>query len=278
MSFSSFISLKTLLHLQSALDCCVPFLFCLTSGVGHAFYFIPPILIVQYYFDKKRPLAAGLSLAGHSSGTFIMMPLLSLLVRTYGWRGAMLIHTGIIMQMFIFALLYRKPNLPDLVATKDTTNKGDIGLNTTENTPQSTEQSQKKMLQKTLSFFQRTWNCNILRNPVFIQFLISICFAQLGIDVMYKFSSIKAVVAGVDRLRASFLPSVIGLASTCARLVISFVANLKCVNRTILCGASILAQGCFVILSCFAWSFETLIVCMVLFGVCLGKSSIFALH
>ena len=83
-------------------------------GFGCGWTVVPPILMVQYYFDKHRPCAAGFSLMGQGLGTFILMPLLQLLIQYYGWRGAMIIHAGIELQILVVSSLYRPFDLSQI--------------------------------------------------------------------------------------------------------------------------------------------------------------------
>ena len=66
----------------------------LVLGIGCGIVSVPPVICVQYYFKKKRPFALGTSLAGHSIGTFLFMPIIQFLIDVYGWRGAILFHAG----------------------------------------------------------------------------------------------------------------------------------------------------------------------------------------
>ena len=68
---------------------------------------VQSILMVQYYFDKKRPFATGISSVGHSMGTVTMLPLVSVLNLYFGIRGALVLHAGITMQNIVLASLFR---------------------------------------------------------------------------------------------------------------------------------------------------------------------------
>lgn len=43
-----------------------------------------------------------------------MLPVLTMLADEYGWRGAMLIHAGIIMQIYVTASTFKTPDIPEL--------------------------------------------------------------------------------------------------------------------------------------------------------------------
>ena len=50
-----------------------------------------------HYFEKRRSLATGLALCGSGIGTVIFTPLVVALVEEYGWRGAVLVEAGLVL-------------------------------------------------------------------------------------------------------------------------------------------------------------------------------------
>ena len=62
------------------------------TGLGLGFVGLPPIICVQYYFNKRRPFALGFSMVGHGLGTLFGMPLLQYSINTLGWRGTVILH------------------------------------------------------------------------------------------------------------------------------------------------------------------------------------------
>lgn len=68
---------------------------------------MPAIVYVGYYFEKKRALATGLSVAGSGFGTFVFPPLTVALITAFTWRGALWILSGIILNCAVFGCLMR---------------------------------------------------------------------------------------------------------------------------------------------------------------------------
>lgn len=65
------------------------------------------VVIVAYYFDKRRSFATGLSVCGSGIGTFIFAPLTQFLIDEYGWRGTTLIMAGVFLNMTVCGMLMR---------------------------------------------------------------------------------------------------------------------------------------------------------------------------
>jgi MFS family permease len=90
------------------------FTFGIISGFGLALCYVTAVVIVAYYFEKRRSLATGLSVCGSGIGTFLFAPLTTFLVTEYGWRGTTLILAGLFLNMAVCGALMR-----DLKWTKE---------------------------------------------------------------------------------------------------------------------------------------------------------------
>lgn len=77
------------------------------TGFGLGLIYLPAIVSVTTYFDKYRSLATGIAVCGSGFGTFIFAPLLDFFIKTYNWRGALLILAGIVLNCAIFGALFR---------------------------------------------------------------------------------------------------------------------------------------------------------------------------
>ncbi|MBN3326788.1 MOT14 protein, partial [Atractosteus spatula] len=83
--------------------------FGLTAGVGSGMAYLPAVVMVGRYFQRRRALAQGLSTTGTGFGTFIMTLLLKHLCMEYGWRNAMLIHGAVNLNLCVCGALMRPP-------------------------------------------------------------------------------------------------------------------------------------------------------------------------
>ncbi|XP_037071257.1 monocarboxylate transporter 13-like [Pollicipes pollicipes] len=79
----------------------------LLVGIGCGFITTPSILIATHYFPTRRSLVNGLVMAGNSAGSFVMPPLLQLLLEQFGLRGTLLVIGAICLHAVAGAALYR---------------------------------------------------------------------------------------------------------------------------------------------------------------------------
>ncbi|XP_061827659.1 monocarboxylate transporter 12-B-like [Nerophis lumbriciformis] len=77
------------------------------AGVGFALNFTPSIAMVGRYFSEKKAVAYGIALSGSGIGTFILAPVIQLLIDQYSWRGAMLVLGGFVSNLCVCGALMR---------------------------------------------------------------------------------------------------------------------------------------------------------------------------
>jgi len=77
------------------------------GGFGFGLMYLPSIVIVNFYFDKRRALATGIAVAGSGLGTIAFAPLGRMLLDMYDWKGCHMIISGVILHCCIFGALFR---------------------------------------------------------------------------------------------------------------------------------------------------------------------------
>ncbi|XP_039343354.1 monocarboxylate transporter 14 isoform X3 [Mauremys reevesii] len=93
--------------------------FGVTAGVGSGMVYLPAVVMVGRYFQKRRALAQGLSTTGTGFGTFLMTVLLKYLCKEFGWRNAMFIQGAVSLNLCVCGALMRP-----LSSKKDANEKG----------------------------------------------------------------------------------------------------------------------------------------------------------
>ncbi|XP_070499939.1 monocarboxylate transporter 14-like [Chironomus tepperi] len=81
--------------------------FGIIAGFGLSLCYVAAVVIVAYYFDKKRSFATGISVCGSGIGTFLFPPLIQYLITHYGWRGCTVFLAGILLNMCVCGALMR---------------------------------------------------------------------------------------------------------------------------------------------------------------------------
>lgn len=86
---------------------CLFITFGVAAGLGSGMAYLPAVVMVGRYFQKRRALAQGLSTTGTGVGTFLMTALLKYLCAEYGWRNAMFIQGAVSLNLCVCGALMR---------------------------------------------------------------------------------------------------------------------------------------------------------------------------
>ena len=78
-------------------------------GIGGTLLYAPSFMFVGLYFKKYSSLAFGLSSLGGAVGPAIFAPMTRFLINEYGWRGALVITSGIILNGCVSSALLCQP-------------------------------------------------------------------------------------------------------------------------------------------------------------------------
>ena len=89
-------------------------LYGVVSGIGIGLIMLPVSVACNYYFDKKRALATGISKTGVSIGSFVLPPLADYLLETYGWKEVIYCFAGLAFTSGIFGSYVRPLELVEV--------------------------------------------------------------------------------------------------------------------------------------------------------------------
>ncbi|XP_064021275.1 monocarboxylate transporter 14 isoform X2 [Pogoniulus pusillus] len=92
--------------------------FGVTAGIGSGMVYLPAVVMVGQYFQKRRALAQGLSTTGTGFGAFLMTALMKYLCIEFGWRNTMFIQGAISLNLCVCAALMRPLSPKDIVSEK----------------------------------------------------------------------------------------------------------------------------------------------------------------
>uniref|UniRef100_A0A8W4FEG6 Solute carrier family 16 member 3 n=1 Tax=Sus scrofa TaxID=9823 RepID=A0A8W4FEG6_PIG len=168
------------------------------TGLGLALNFQPSLIMLNRYFNKRRPMANGLAAAGSPVFLCALSPLGQLLQDHYGWRGGFLILGGLLLNCCVCAALMRPLEAPG----------GRQGPG-----PQRPA--------------RRLLDLSVFRDRGFVIYAVAASVMVLGLFVPPVFVVSYAKDLGVPDTRAAFLLTVLGFIDIFARPTAGFVAGLK---------------------------------------------------
>lgn len=77
------------------------------GGIGFGLIYLPSIVIIGYWFEKKRAFATGVAVCGTGLGTFLFPPIIEYLLQRYNWQGSTLIISALILNCAVCGALFR---------------------------------------------------------------------------------------------------------------------------------------------------------------------------
>ena len=195
-------------------------LFGVVAGSGLGLMYVPAVVSVGYYFDKRRALATGFVCSGSGAGTFILAPLASfLLIQLGDWRGAMKVFAGLCLFCALCGLTM-KP-LPKRPAKKEADEDTEA---------QSSDGSKTNCL---MTIIEQSCSPKLLTNLPFMLLTLSNLFATQGLYIPYMFLPSLATSKGITEVNASFLISIVGISNTICRILSGWLTDLPGVSALV---------------------------------------------
>ncbi|CAF1254845.1 unnamed protein product, partial [Didymodactylos carnosus] len=75
------------------------------GGLGFGLLYLPAIVSVNYYFEKKRSLAMGFAVSGAGCGTMVFPHLMPVIINRFGYEMGLLAESIILLFCVVFGLL-----------------------------------------------------------------------------------------------------------------------------------------------------------------------------
>ncbi|XP_028674227.1 monocarboxylate transporter 4-like [Erpetoichthys calabaricus] len=217
------------------------------TGLGLALNFQPSLIMLNRYFDKRRPLANGLSAAGSPVFLCTLSPLGQILQTNYGWRGGFLILGGMLLNCCVCGALMRPLEPPK--------------------TPAGEEQVvvPKKSNKKLLDF-------TVLKDKGFIIYAIAASIMVLGLFVPPVFVVSYAKDLKYPDNQAALLLTVLGFVDIFARPTCGIIAGLKWVRPrcVYLFSFAMIFNGVTDLIGSMATDYTGLVVFCIFFGISYG--------
>jgi len=230
-------------------------LFGIFAGTGLGLMYVPAVVAVGHYFDKRRALATGIAVCGSGAGTFVLAPLANFLVEKLEVMGAIRVFAGLCLACVLCGLTM-KP-LPQRPEPKD--------IEMEEKGGQKNGPAQKLgNVFKTI--INNSCTPRLLTNAPFMLLTFSNFFATQGLYIPYMFIPSLAKARGIDDVSASFLLSIVGITNTIGRIISGFITDLSCVNALIVTVISLGVGAIAPLAFPFCAEYWSFVICSIIFG------------
>lgn len=221
------------------------------AGLGLALNFQPALIMLNRYFNEKRPLANGLAAAGSPVALCCLSPLGQILQYKYGWRGGFLILGGILLNCCACGALMRP-----LVAPKKI--EGD------QEAAQRVEEKPKPK-HKLLDF-------SVFKDRGFVIYTIAAAIMVLGLFVPPVFVVSYAKELGNEDTKSALLLTILGFIDIFARPTCGIIAGLKWVRPRCVYFFSfaMIFNGVTDIIGSMSKDYTSLVIFCIFFGISYG--------
>ncbi|XP_042331407.1 monocarboxylate transporter 13-like isoform X2 [Sceloporus undulatus] len=182
----------------------------LVAGLGWALVFTPSMAAVAHYFEKRRTLATGLAVSGAGVSSLAFSPIFQYLVGLYGWQGALLLLSGMSLNLLAAGALLRP-----LVSEGD----------------QST--SEKSTNSHWLGTLASLFALELLHHGPFMRYVLVFVLVDTGYFVPYAHLVAHAREVGCDEYEAAFIMSAAAVADMFGRVFAGWLADSRVFGRLV---------------------------------------------
>ncbi|OCT62683.1 monocarboxylate transporter 4 isoform X1 [Xenopus laevis] len=224
----------------------------IVTGLGLSLTFQPSLMMLNRYFDKRRPLANGLAAAGSPVFLSVLSPLGQTLLDTYGWRGGFLIMAGLIFNCTVCGALMRP-----LVAPK----KAKV---------EQAEEDLKKNIEKPPK--KKIIDITVCKDKGFVIYTLAATIMALGLFVPPVFVVNYGKDIGVPDTTASYLLTILGCIDIFARPTFGVVTGFPRIRpyAPYIFGFAMLCNGFIDLMGSMSNSFGGLVTFCIFFGISYG--------
>uniref|UniRef100_A0AAY4C2E3 Major facilitator superfamily (MFS) profile domain-containing protein n=1 Tax=Denticeps clupeoides TaxID=299321 RepID=A0AAY4C2E3_9TELE len=206
--FSSFAT--TMEHLYLSLG--------IITGMGFALSYTPAVAMVGIYFRERTALAYGIAMSGSGIGTFLLAPVVQLLIEYYTWRGALLIVGGLLSHLCVCGALMKPLDEREIGSEECQRSECNFLVPvavTLDTGPSKSFQNHAHQL------------CPPLKAD-FLLLSLSFFFLACGCTVPFVYLVPYALGVGLSNQQAAILMSILGVTDIVGNITFGWLADRKC--------------------------------------------------
>ncbi|XP_071842054.1 monocarboxylate transporter 13-like isoform X2 [Apostichopus japonicus] len=228
--------------------------------------FQPTVTVIGFYFQNWLAFANGVTYSGVGIGIIVIPLLVETLSSRYTWKGAMRILSAISLLVCLSGVLFR-PSAKECYFLRQ--NK--ISRKNRKNTSDHEMNFARKCYHFVVSIPRFLGMDLLYEKPRFATVTASCCVMGYGYYASLVFFASKAVFeAGLSKFQGALLLSFIGIGSTISRATHGFLLDCNIVSAMPLYALACFINAATDFLNPFAFSFSSLTVLAVSFGLSSG--------
>ena len=193
-------------------------------GLGFSIPYLNSVVVVTSYFESKNTIAIGISQSGAGLGALIFAPLYEYLIEIYGWRGAVMIISGIVLQTLPCGAMFKDVDrsVEDAEETEEATKSSKLQVYVVDGEYLNT--SSDKVKDDVLKA-----DCQritvMLKNKRFLLFMLAQFTVYFWYDTPYNFTVSRMQDYGIDKRKGSYIIAVIGACHIIGNICFGFLGN-----------------------------------------------------
>ena len=141
--------------------------------------YLPAIVSVSMYFEKRRAFATGVAVCGSGVGTFLMAPLVHKLIDHYGWENAIIIMGGIVVLCAPLGTLFKPVPINNMSVNSDVEVEEQI--------------SERESAIDDATSWKKS-DTNLMYDGIFIMFAVSNFLTSFGFNIPYLYTVVRKKV------------------------------------------------------------------------------------
>ena len=195
---------------------------------------------LQDYFEKRRGFAGGIAATGISAGYFALGPIIQYISEIYGWRGALLIFSGLHLNNVVAVSLLRPQSSQKEInnVRRDNHKQTDQVKKMPEESSMLSEDALNISPSVDDSVTPKTscpclCDLSLLKDPSTTLFLIGIGSSVIGIATLYSHLPNRCLYIGMSEREAAWMSSLFGICNAAGRLIFTAVVTLTPMSITI---------------------------------------------